>query len=94
MAITLAGAAELGMGDWDEVVNEIDRAHVGANDPLAESWRIQACGADIEVDPAVSGGIQAVQVPQERPSDLSTEPFGRPFEKVEQLERSGAAGRR
>ena len=62
MTLGLAGAAKFWMGDGDEIVDEIDRLHVGSRNPVAKSRRIQAGVTDVEINPTLALGIESAKV--------------------------------
>jgi hypothetical protein len=50
VAARLSVPAIMRVGDWDEVVNEIDRSKLGPLQPIGQASRIKASMSDIQVD--------------------------------------------
>ena len=52
MLLRLGRTAELGMGERNEIVNEINRTNACAGDPLGVTRAVKASMADIEIEAA------------------------------------------
>jgi len=65
VSFLLAGPAEFGMSQRNEIVHEVNWANVGFSDPSSESWFTQASVSHIQIETAVTGSA-----PQPRRSRL------------------------
>ena len=62
--VGLAGAAELWVSDWDQIVDQVNGSDRRSLCPRAEAGQIEAGMPDVEIEPTVPPGIQSGQMPQ------------------------------
>jgi hypothetical protein len=91
MAFSLPGTAKLRVSDRDQVMDEVDRADVGAPNPFPKSGRIQSGMANVEIKPSASATAEVPQMAKRSPRQLPSKTIRGPSKQVEQIARGFSA---
>jgi len=87
MPLGFSRAAEFGVGEGNEIVDEIDGTHAGLSDPAGKAAAVQPGVTDVEIE-AVSPIASGATEPSQRSADKrGSEMPWRVAEKVEQYSR-------
>src|SRR6185312_16159478 len=95
MSLRFSGAAELGMGDRDQVVHEVDGPDIRLSGPRSITVRVESSMTDVQIEPVLPRATPRPKVPEYTRHQAPAKMLLRTFQQSEEaFEARGSRMRR
>ena len=84
MSLRFSGAAELGMGDRDQVVHEVDGPDIRLSGPRSITVRVESSMTDVQIEPVLPRATPRPKVPEYTRHQAPAKMLLRTFEQSEE----------